>query len=388
MSNALDAIAPKILARGMLQFRQQAIMPRLVNSDFAAEAAQKGDTIDIPLAQSIAVEDVVPSHTPPAPADHSAQTVSIKLNNWKRAAFYLTDKELLQVDADHNYIPLHMQEAVAALASTVNKSVLALYAHTPHVLGVPGEDLFSAANADASKATASIKPVIAARKILNKNGAPRQGRAGVLSVEDEANLMALPQFADAHRAGDASVSIDGEIGRKYGIDWYGNDDVVYHRQVDQDTMSPTKSFAKGAVNLRMTSVDQPLVPGDILVADGAPIASVKQVTDYDTGNKIASVDLALPLNKAVTSATQISRAASHYNNLVFHADAFALAMRPLTSAVASTGLGSRILAVTDPESGLSMRLEISRQYKQTVWEFDVLWGVALVRPDWAVRIVG
>jgi hypothetical protein len=46
------------------------------------------------------------------------------------------------------------------------------------------------------------------------------------------------------------------------------------------------------------------------------------------------------------------------------------------------------MSVTDPESGLSMRLEISRQYKQTVWEFDILWGVALVRPEWAVRLIG
>lgn len=388
MSNALDAIAPKILARGMLQFRQQAIMPRLVNSDFAAEAAQKGDTIDIPLAKSIAVEDVVPSHTPPAPADHSAQTVSIKLDNWKRAAFYLTDKELLQVDADHNYIPLHMQEAVAALASAVNHSVLSLYNQTPHVLGKLEEDLFSTADADADKTTSGIKPVIAARKILNKNGAPRQGRAGVLSVEDEANLMALPQFADAHRAGDTSVSIDGEVGRKYGIDWYGNDDVIYHRKTSDDVMTPSKSHAKGDTSLSLASVDAPLTAGDILIADGEHLATVKEVSAYSAAGKTASVTLALPLTKAVTNATQIKRGTHHYNNLVFHADAFALAMRPLTSATASTGLGSRIMAVTDPDSGLSMRLEISRQYKQTVWEFDVLWGVAMVRPEWVVRVVG
>lgn len=388
MSNALDAIAPKILARGMLQFRQQAIMPRLVNSDFAAEAAQKGDTIDIPIAKSIAVEDVVPSHTPPAPADHSAQTVSIKLDNWKRAAFYLTDKELMQVDADHNYIPLHMQEAVAALASAVNKSVLSLYSQTPNVLGEAGEDLFSTADADASNDTAGIKPVIATRKILNKNGAPRQGRAGVLSVENEAGLLALPQFADAHRAGDASVSIDGEVGRKYGMDWYGNDDVIFRAQSSTDAMTPAANTAKGATSLSLISVADELAPGDVLVAGGKKLATIKAVTAYSATADTASVALLTPLNKAVTTTTSITRAAGHYNNLVFHADAFALAMRPLTSATANAGLGSRIMSVTDPESGLSMRLEISRQYKQTVWEFDVLWGVAMVRPEWAVRLIG
>jgi hypothetical protein len=47
-----------------------------------------------------------------------------------------------------------------------------------------------------------------------------------------------------------------------------------------------------------------------------------------------------------------------------------------------------MMSVTDPETGLSMRLEISRQYKQTVWEFDVLWGVEMVRPKWVIRVAG
>ena len=388
MSNALDAIAPKILARGMLQFRQQAIMPRLVNSDFAAEAAQKGDTIDIPIAKSIAVEDVVPSHTPPAPPDHSAQTVSIKLDNWKRAAFYLTDKELMQVDADNNYIPLHMQEAVSALASAVNKSVLSLYSETAHVLGNVGDDLFSTASADAAKNTFGIKPVIAARKILNKNSAPREGRAGVLSIEDEANLLALSQFSDAHRAGDASVSIDGEVGRKYGIDWYGNDDVVIRTQSTATAMAASATTAIGSKTVSLTSVAAPLTKGDVLMLGGAHIAVVKEMTAYSDSANTATVSLLVPLSQEVGTTSSITVAPAHYNNLVFHADAFALAMRPLTSATANAGLGSRIMSVTDPQSGLSMRLEISRQYKQTVWEFDVLWGVAMVRPEWAVRIVG
>ena len=40
-----------------------------------------------------------------------------------------------------------------------------------------------------------------------------------------------------------------------------------------------------------------------------------------------------------------------------------------------TGGGSQMMTVTDPDTGLSLRLEVTRQYKQTVWEFDLLWGL-------------
>ena len=42
----------------------------------------------------------------------------------------------------------------------------------------------------------------------------------------------------------------------------------------------------------------------------------------------------------------------------------------------------------DPQTGITLRLEVSRQYKQVVWEFDLLWGSKLIRPELATRIAG
>ena len=75
------------------------------------------------------------------------------------------------------------------------------------------------------------------------------------------------------------------------------------------------------------------------------------------------------------------------SGFAFQRDGVALAMR-----LASTGLVSghsgQMMTITDPESGLSLRLEVSRQYKQTVWEFDILWGVSLIRPEYVVKLQG
>jgi hypothetical protein len=39
-------------------------------------------------------------------------------------------------------------------------------------------------------------------------------------------------------------------------------------------------------------------------------------------------------------------------------------------------------------TGIPLRLEVKRQNKQTLWEFDVLYGVKLVEPDLAARLAG
>jgi hypothetical protein len=99
MANNLSAVMPKILARGLMALREQAIMPRLVNSDYSADAAKKGDTIDVPLPSAIAATDVTPSHTPPVNADTTIQSTQIVLDNWKKAGFYLTDREVMEIDS-------------------------------------------------------------------------------------------------------------------------------------------------------------------------------------------------------------------------------------------------------------------------------------------------
>src|SRR3546814_4837088 len=119
---------PKILARGLLELREQGVMPRLVHADYSNDAARKGDTIDVPLPSAVSVSDVTPSNTAPAPADAAPAVAQISLSNWKKAGFHLTDREMLEIDAEESFVLMQMAEAVRALANAVNASVPAEYA--------------------------------------------------------------------------------------------------------------------------------------------------------------------------------------------------------------------------------------------------------------------
>jgi hypothetical protein len=384
MANSLSAVMPKILARGLLALREQAVMPRLVNADYSNDAARKGDTIDVPLPSAVAASDVAPSNTAPAPVDTAPTVVQIPLNHWKKAGFHLTDREVLEIDAAESFVPMQMSEAVRALANAVNASVHAEYAGIYGFVGTAGSTPFGA---DVSNATA-------ARKLLNKQLAPRSDRRGVLDFDAEANALALPQFSDAEKIGSAGVKIEGEIGRKFGIDWVADDGVPNHvagtaSDTGSYTITAAASASAGAstVSIKSDTGTPTLVAGDVLSFAGHEQTYVVTAgTALSTGG--VAVAIAPALRAAVANAAAVSVRASHVVNMAFHRDAFALAMRPLSAGMADLALGNRILAMTDAQTGLSLRLEVSRQYKQTVWEFDVLWGVKLVRPELAVRIAG
>ncbi len=387
MTNQLDAIIPKILARGMLSFRETSFMPRIVNANLSAESAQKGDSIDVMIPGDITVEDVVPGIVPPDVPSTTANVKTISLDRWKKVSFYLSDKDMMQIDADQHFIPFQMQEAVAALAGEVNKSFFELSGFAGNFIGRPGNTLFSAAAADANEDYGNINPALLARKILTQNKAPKSGRYAVIGYEEEANAIALPQFADAEKSGDSGVRLDGEIGRKYGINWFSSDNIQTLSSTLSDQFTPDKSYSKGDMTLALNGVQTDFKPGAIIVDEDGNIITTIGKLSAKLGYDYNQYDLATPIRRDITPASALEVMIGYNDNFAFHRDAFAFAMRPLAAATENIGLGNRILAVTDPETGLSMRLEISRQYKRTLWEFDILWGVQMVRPELAVRLI-
>jgi hypothetical protein len=380
VANSLTNILPKILASGLLTLRELAIMPRVVNSDYGSDAAMKGASIDIPLPYALSATDVTPSEVPSAPPDSTPDVVSISLNNWKKAGFHLTDKEMLEVEKNRHFLPLQVGEAVRALANAVNSDIHAEYA------GVYGWVGTAATTPFASDASAAVD----ARKVLHSQLAPRANRRGVLDFNAEANALALATFSDAEKVGSADVKIEGEIGRKYGFDWYADDAVSSHTAgTASGATTDNTGYAIGVKTVTLDSAGTgTILVGDIITFAGDSQTYVVTSGDADvSGGGTISFEPGLKVAIA-TSTTAITLKASHVVNLAFHRDAFAFANRPLMDSTRGLELGNKILSLQDPQTGISLRLEVSRQNKQIVWEYDILWGAKLVRAALATRIAG
>jgi hypothetical protein len=381
MANDLTTIMHQILARSLVVLRERCSMPRLVNSDFNTEAKELGDTIDVPIPTAVTVIDVTPAVTKPTPTDASFDKVQIKLDQWKQnQPFALTDKELVAINENEHFLPMRVGASVRALASEVNKSLFNKYKLVFGYVGTAGATPFSSGVTDATNV----------RKALNQQLCPLTERRGVVDFSAEANMLALAQFSDAEKVGSSTVKIEGEIGRKYGIDWYADDEVVTHTAgTAAGATTNSAGYAAGVKTITLASAGTgTVVIGDIITFAGHTQTYAVTAGDTDVSNG-GTLSFYPGLKVALAaSAIAITLKASHVVNLVFHRDAFALAMRPLVSQTQQWDLGPKIAALQDPQTGLVLRLEVSRIHRQVMWELDLLWGVELIRPELAARIAG
>ena len=406
MANSLSNIMPKILARGLMALRSRAILPRLVNGSYKSDAASKGSTIDVPIPTAVAAQSVVPGVVPITAVDTTPGLVQVALDQWKQnAPIHLTDDELVQIDKNKDFLPMQLGEAIEGLASGVNQYIMGKYKDTD--LGVYGYCGTAATTPFASTVAAAT----AARKVLNQQKCPKQNRRGVLDYDAEANALALSPFSDAEKVMSAVVKMEGEIGRKFGIDWTADDDIPTHTAgtlVDGGA-ARTMAIDLGAgyaIGLDTVALDEGAATtavGTIVLGDIISFANHSQTytviantgcTEYSAGvytcatNVIDALKFYPALKAALVDNEVMTVKATHVVNLAFHRDAFAFATRPLVSNTVDLSLGSSILSMSDPQTGLVLRLEVSRQHKQVCWEFDILYGAKLVRPELAVRIAG
>jgi hypothetical protein len=386
MANNFTSVIPKIIAKGLLTLRETAMMPQLVNSDFGTEVKQIGSTIDFPLPFPQVANDVVPSAGPVTPANTTNPTVQLVLNKWKYTDFFLTDKELHEIDTN-NFKGMQIAEAARSLANIVNSDILSEYKGIYGYVGTAGTTPF------ASDTTAATN----ARKVLAAQLCPKGNRKGVLNADAEANALSLQAFQFVNQAGTDATMREGEIGRKFGIDWYMEDAAPTHSSTPLTAGAATVNGVNavgagssdggrtGTLSIAKATNASPLVKGDVIsIAGDSQTYVVTADTTLAVGN--TTVPIAPALKKATAGGEVVTLKASHVVNMVFDPRAFAFANRPAEDGV-FTG-GNEFGQLQDPVTGINLALEVSRQNHQTRWEFSILYGVKLLMPELAVRIAG
>lgn len=379
MANVLTATLPKILASGLPTLRESAVTPKLVNSSLSQSPGQHMKVVDIPVPQAQTAAAVTAANSAPANTDHTTTTVQITLDQWYESAFQLSDQEQTQIDAGAVFVPSQLAEAIKAVGNQIDTSLLNKGKKVGYSAGTAGTTPF------ASEATFNSGFTAGARKIMNTNLAPMGDRRVVMDEDAEANLISLAKFTDADRRGDSMGIIEGNIGRKMGSDWFMNQNTVSHT-----SSGSTGNLINDAAHaIGATDLDIDGGTGTILVDDLVTIAGDTQTYSVTsvTGSAPATNIGIFPASKvALADNAAVTVVATRVVNLAFHRDAFAIAFANF--APVDPGLGSVTTSLTDPNTGATIRLEVSREYKQTTWRVDALWGVKDVRPELAVQILG
>lgn len=380
MANVFTTAIENIQKRTMEVLREQAIVPRLINRDVADVAGSRGQvvTVNVPVAQT--VRNVTPGQTG-TNVNVTSTSATVTLNIWRESVINPTDKEMAELQA--GFLPRQAEEALRALCNDVDQNLLTeLYKSTYNASGTAGTTPFAT----------NLGVFGTARKFLNQNAAPMENRAVVLDPAAEANALILGNFLQADQRGDQGGIINGQIGRKLGSDWYMDQNVRNHSSngtISHTTSLLTKlAYATGATTITIdrATLTGTLVRGTLFTLAGDSQVYVVTATATAGSNAIALV-IAPSLTATIASGQAFTLKAAHTANLHFHRDCMVMASRPLAASDVFRG-GSEFMSVVDPISGLSVRMEISRQHRQTTLAWDILYGRTVVRPQLSARILG
>lgn len=374
-TNTTTEVIPKLLAQGMLALRQMAVMPRYVNRGYEAIAGEQGSSIDIPIPSAITAVAVTPSYVPPDDAGFVPTKVSILLDQWWEAPFFLSDKDMLEVM--NGTIPMQASEAIKSLANKIDLLLIAKAESTFYSYsGVAGVTPFQN----------DLSEFLDADQQLNDALTPMDNRFVAISSRAKAAAMGLRQFTDASFRGDTAGMIKGEIGEKLGAFWFMDQNLTRHTSGTWTNVGTTTGTnAAGQTTVNLTGGTGSIVAGDKITFSGADTTVYNVASATGTAPTTALV-LTQNLVTAKSSTETVTVKASHRQNFLFHRDALALASRPFAGAD-PMGLGTFQSAV-DPVSGLALRLEVTRQHKRTRWSFDILCGVGAPRPGFGAVIAG
>lgn len=368
-----------VVAMGLNTLREQLALVHIANRDYEQQitAAKRFATVNVAVPAAVATRAVAPDVIPPAVAAVTPTSIPITLSEWREAPFAMDDKGLSQVD--RGILPMQAQEAVKALANYIEDflwtKTLGIYGWA----GTPGVTPFAT----------DLSAYLTARKNANKQLMPMDPRFMIVNEDAEANALGLRAFQDASFRGDTSGIINGQIGKKLGANWIMSNRVPRHTSGTYTTgTTVTGVNAIGVTTIALSGgATGTLIAGDIIGIGDYTYSVVSSVGAGTPSAVVITPGLFAATAGAEAIVKKSSIAASYAQNLLIHRDCLAFAMAPLLDTVQVPGATLTSVAV-DEVSGLSLRLEVTRQHRQVQWAFDALFGGALVRPSHGVWLAG
>jgi hypothetical protein len=258
-SNVASAIVKLVAADALPVLVGNLVMGNLVNRDYEPVLANAGDTVNVPIPPTMVANNIAEGGTVQT-QNPSLGNAQIVLNTHAEATFQIPD--VTKILAVPDLLKIYMQPAVAAIAQSIETSLLNLYAgfttNTP--VGTPGTAL-TEATVDAAETALFLAKV-----------PPSEQKYIVVDSAAYSAWRQIPLFEEFQTAGAAGLAalIDGTIG-KYK-DFY-----IFRSQfVPKTGSTPVNThnlaFSRDAIGLVVRRLPQPL-PGTGAIAEYAELGN-------------------------------------------------------------------------------------------------------------------
>jgi ribosomal 50S subunit-recycling heat shock protein len=377
------------------------LVHRAHESDFgnAMNGFEAGDTISIRRPTDFTVRDGAVSLN----QDIVEGKVSLTVDQQKGVDFGFTSKELtLNIGELSERV---IKPAMVQLAQKIDLDVMALYKQVPNWAGTPGQTVNSFGDFSAG-------PLL-----LDQYAVPQEGRSAVLAPADFWGLLGSQTALYMSDVAKGAYR-NGSLGMIGGVDTYMSQNVPTHT-VGSDVTGGTVgasittstlaySTIKNTNVQTITTAGVTLNAGDVITiagvnacnpVDKSDLGFLKQFTvvSYTTNSAVISPAMiwtgAFQSVAVASGTTDLNGAAivaqgtastGYRQNLLFHKNAFALAMVPMIKPP-----GAQEVA-RESHNGVSVRLipSYDATNDRSNYRLDVLYGVKAIDPRLAVRLSG
>ena len=224
------AFIPQIWANTALEvLRANVVLAKLVARDTDVAPFTVGDTLNIPYPGTF-VANSKTANTPVTLQVPTGSTAQVVLNSHKEASFLIEDAA--RAVANQDVMKRYVEGAVVALAEQIESDLLGLYSSFTNTTGVGGTNL-------------TMATLLATRKLMNDNKAPKGNRSIIVSDKDEVSLLADPNLQSYFAFAKPEAVANGSIGNLAGFDVYQSQLVPF------STNTKNLAFDPGAIILAM-----------------------------------------------------------------------------------------------------------------------------------------
>lgn len=365
-------IEVKEIARQLLpRLIENLVFPNLIHKDFSDEFVKgKGTKIQVKKPVMLQAEDF-DQEKGTSPQNVVEESVTVTLDRLATVDVDFTSIQMVTNVDDLNR--LFLEPAAIALAEKINADGLELYKDIPYAVGTAGTT------------PSKLTDIADARKMLNINKVPVNGRIAIWDPEADAKFTTIDAIVHAEKSGSTRALREGAIGRVMGFDNYMAQGVKVHEAGTLGGTSDLKVSAKTGIGadtlvLTKTGLTGTLKKGDVLTILNDNYVVTEDVTA--SGDTMA-VKIYPALKKEVTTSNAIKIQGSHTANLAFNPLAFAFVTRPLS---APSGAES----YTTSYNGISLRVvkDYDMHLKKEMISMDVLYGYQTMYPELATRVMG
>lgn len=383
---AWEAYQTTILARALKHLRENTpiLSSGVINTDIDYRTpAKMGDTIKIPVPGQATAHDIVAGPVDPARTNPTPRDVTLTIATHKGSEFHVTDVEGVTSDIP-NMVEGQSLAAVDILIQGINDSVTnAAYQQAENWVNV------SSAPAATALGTEPMTLLADAKIALDEDNTPVMNRYAVLGGRYEAALLKSNGVMYADRAGDNMSRNLGSVGMLMGFDARGNAPSIPTHTAGITTTHALKGAAtSGATSVVVDTGTATPLAGDYFRFSAA--SGVQKITSVEAGTNDWTLGLYPGLAANVNNdATVNAVLAATERTLAFQRGAITLAVRTPIATVNGFGVGlsGNRAVMADPQTGIALGLEIKRQYKQVSFEYEVMYGVAVTRPECICEVV-